>query len=306
MSDIAHPLFPNDNDEAPPEIGFIHVIRHEPSGRKIQYPKAFQPDELVSHEQIVAMFGGGNYELVARDFGNKISRRTRIQLDGKSKSMALNPDVEDDDDDEEPEAKATVVQPPALSEGILGIIMHSSTQQMQLMQENSRQQQEASRQQMQLMLAMLQREPKQDNLVPLLGILGPMIMEAIKMLAASKGDKVGTKEILDFIQLGVELRGGAAEATKAAAGDDWMSTAKQFIDALNAGKAVGPIGPGQFPPAQQEQFQPDQFPEVSQQPVPIRVQRRRVVTVAPPTQRHPESTHEEIDPNAEHKSGTGQ
>lgn len=74
----AHPLFPaNDPDDDPPEVFKILVKR---DGK--QFPRAFDPEELTSLEQIYDTWGGGTYELTARD-RRAISAKQFVTLPGK-------------------------------------------------------------------------------------------------------------------------------------------------------------------------------------------------------------------------------
>ena len=95
----AHPLFPIE-DGAPSwkrEIGWIYVYRQEGSIQK-SAPRPFGADELTSEEQIADLYGGGAYELVARDPDRaRIVTRRRLTLDGRSRPM-VEAQQEDDRD----------------------------------------------------------------------------------------------------------------------------------------------------------------------------------------------------------------
>src|SRR4030095_17081285 len=106
MTTEAHPLFLNENDEAPPEIGYIHIVRYEgsfSSARKITMPKQFSAEELTELEQIFDLYGGGHYELIGRDIGNqRITARRRYTLPGPSKSIVIETEGEEIEDEETP------------------------------------------------------------------------------------------------------------------------------------------------------------------------------------------------------------
>ena len=284
MSDHAHPLFLNENDEPPPEVGFIHIIRWE-NGGKTHVPKAFTAEELQSLEQIKEMYGGGNYELIARDYNNRISRRIRVNLPGKPKPLS-----EDEPEDETEEnnsrnysAPVPVPQNPFPIEGIMGMFMHSMTTQMQMQQAQQQQQMqmqmaqaEAARQQAaeqtKMMIAMMTANKGQD-MTPILVAMMQNSAEMFKMML-TKGGGMGSSEILEAIQIGTNLVKGAQEGAGAKSGslEELVAT---FLAGLQQAKNAPPGGmlpPGMIPGVA-TQAQPQE------QPIPR--PRRRVVEVAP-------------------------
>lgn len=64
-ADEGHPLFTPDDGSAPP-VGKIYVSRGG-----ISCPRTFVGEELQSREQLYSMFGGGTYQVRARDPENK-------------------------------------------------------------------------------------------------------------------------------------------------------------------------------------------------------------------------------------------
>lgn len=81
---IAHPLFPLDDSEAevPAVVATIHVRRFE-GGDWQTVPAAFAPDQLTSWQQVWQEWGGGKYELVARDSHGRITARVTSVLPGE-------------------------------------------------------------------------------------------------------------------------------------------------------------------------------------------------------------------------------
>jgi len=83
---MGHPLFPIDpqkDDEHEKEIARIRVSRWY-RGTQKWCPRLYGADELRSHEQLVELFGGGTYELIALDEGGEtIIARRRFNLPGK-------------------------------------------------------------------------------------------------------------------------------------------------------------------------------------------------------------------------------
>lgn len=87
-----HPLFPpGDDDESPPDIGKITVCRKE-GARNVTIPRQFEPEELVSLEQIHESFGGGTYELFGRTLnGKRIAAKRVYELPGPSRPLTGEP-----------------------------------------------------------------------------------------------------------------------------------------------------------------------------------------------------------------------
>jgi hypothetical protein len=87
---IDHPLFPPaDEADEGPDVGFIHVVRHE-GGQPAWCTYLFTAEELVGLDQIYALFGGGNYELVARTTSKGgFVARVRYRIEGPSKPLVM-------------------------------------------------------------------------------------------------------------------------------------------------------------------------------------------------------------------------
>ena len=63
----------------------LHVRRFE-AGRWVAAPQRFEDGELSDREAVRSRFGGGRYEVIARD-GCKIVGRTRFVVDGQSRPL---------------------------------------------------------------------------------------------------------------------------------------------------------------------------------------------------------------------------
>ena len=86
MKTNEHPLFPpTDEDDDPPEVEYIHVSRFE-NGRTPWCAHKFAPEELTELEEIADMFGGGMYELIAKN-GPRISAKRRYEIAGRQKPL---------------------------------------------------------------------------------------------------------------------------------------------------------------------------------------------------------------------------
>jgi len=67
----------------------LHVRRFE-AGRWVGAPQRFEDSDLSDREAIRARFGGGRYEVIARD-GSRIVGRTRFVLDGPPRPLGDEP-----------------------------------------------------------------------------------------------------------------------------------------------------------------------------------------------------------------------
>jgi hypothetical protein len=292
MTTEAHPLFLNENDEDPPEVGFIHIVRYDgpfSANRKIQVPKQFAAEELTDLEQIYELYGGGNYELIGRDYANqRITKRVRITLPGSPKPIVIDTqgeEVEDEEEENKSVKTGMVPPPPGLDmTGILGMLMHSSTMQMQMMQQMAEQRskdqseqtkmqiaqmQESNRMMMQMMM-MNQNKPADNTMAPIIDLLSKMVVGG-----ASKGSSFS--ELLNAIKFGSDLKGNT-EAAKDET--DWESTIGTFLKAFQSAQGGGvpgfPLPPGmQFPPG----FIPQGVMPPHMQPQQQPPMRRRVVDI---------------------------
>src|SRR3990172_2105550 len=84
-----HPLFPAEDETDAPEVGAIHVTRHE-GGSQRWAPRRFAAEDLRELSDIAELFGGGCYELIARSRdGSPITPRRPYTLAGPPLPPAL-------------------------------------------------------------------------------------------------------------------------------------------------------------------------------------------------------------------------
>ena len=100
-----HPLFPHDEGEEAPKIGWIQIRRAEAGAGWVTAPQKYRAHELESEEDLHRMYGGGTYELygratTAKGFMGPITARRTITLAGKSKPLIATPEPEEADEDE--------------------------------------------------------------------------------------------------------------------------------------------------------------------------------------------------------------
>lgn len=77
-----HELFPSQDESPAPVVEKILVTRLD--GGSMKYaPHSFAPEELPDLEALFSLFGGGRYELIARD-AKKITARRAYELAGPS------------------------------------------------------------------------------------------------------------------------------------------------------------------------------------------------------------------------------
>lgn len=100
-----HPLFPHDDGDDPPQIGWIQVRRAEAGAGWVSAPQKYRGHELTSEEDLHRMYGGGTYELfgramTAKGFMGPITARRTITLAGKPKPLVAATEPEEADEDE--------------------------------------------------------------------------------------------------------------------------------------------------------------------------------------------------------------
>jgi hypothetical protein len=145
-----HPLFPpqedDDEDADAPDIQEILIQRKE-DGKWVSGPRVFMPGELTGLPQLFAEFGGGEYQLIARNSIHRIVRRNIVMLPGPKKPMFDTP---------EPVAPKPVANPMMAmmgggggEGGIMGLVM-------MMMQQMMQSQQQAAANQSQMMMAFIQ------------------------------------------------------------------------------------------------------------------------------------------------------
>jgi hypothetical protein len=234
-----HPLFPPMNDsEDSPEVTQIHVTRIE-AGRPVYCPHLFGADELLSLEQVADMFGGGDYELVARD-GKTFSARRRYTLPGKSRPLLIGNSVETNQ-----ETQVNVAVAPAAPQSemmaFLGIITSQQNNMMAMLMKQS----EVSMQTMATVIsaALGGKGGDTSGIIQALQANSNTAMtsqtELFKaVLAAKGGDGVAAaKQILELAAMMKDQHGNNSDKDES---DNIGDTLGQVVEALNmAGRLTG-------------------------------------------------------------------
>lgn len=132
-----HPLFPQDadDDDDTPEVGWIHVTRFEGHKGQVFAPTLYAADQLTGEDQILACYGGGAYELIARNVDkSRISARRRLTLPGTPLPLAP--------ESSPPPSFAASPSPSAAppGEGLLGLILTMMMKSMEMQMSQSQQQ----------------------------------------------------------------------------------------------------------------------------------------------------------------------
>lgn len=225
-----HPLFPADDDGDVPSVGYIHVTRHGAQGQQ-WCARLFAASELSDLAAVHELFGGGLYELIARDPSNKkIVARVRYSLEGRARP--LNP---------EPTPEPTAQQPQQQQSTDLLPLM------LQWMQAQQSAAAEAGRQQTQLMLAMM-ADAKATSAahVEAMGRLHAEFAKSQSELlgrvaTGAKEAGGGTETFIKGIEFAQELAAGAAEA-RAEPDDNTLETLLEGAK-LFAGGSAPPAPP---------------------------------------------------------------
>jgi hypothetical protein len=147
----SHPLFlPATEDDEAPEVTGILVSRMT-NGRYAFCRKKFSPEELTELSQLYEMFGGGDYELHARNSSHVTARRKYL-IDGKSRP--LNPE------EDAPAAVPTIQPVPQAAAGsgnILQLVIALAPLILQWLQMQSAAQAAAQQAQTQMLLAVVNK-----------------------------------------------------------------------------------------------------------------------------------------------------
>ena len=199
---VAHPLFPLDDepesDALPAQVTTIHVRRLEGGDWKT-VPAAFAPDQLTSWEQIWTAWGGGKYELIARDDHGRITARVTEVMPGASRSLVP-------DQPAEPQAHQAPAQaPPALGLDLGGP--------MALMLQMMAGQQSA---QQQMFLAFLERsdraaQQQQQTMATMYGQSSQLMANIFGKMAEQKEAGRPEEVFIRGIETANALRAGAAQ-----------------------------------------------------------------------------------------------
>jgi hypothetical protein len=201
-----HNLFPpNEGNDEGPDVEQIHVTRFSDGGQKY-CAYLFGADELRGLQQIQEMFGGGNYELIARSEG-KVSARRKYSLEGRSLPLVYGTEPRQP----EPQPVTQVIQAPT-----------NSSEMMQFMTMMVQQGQAQAQIQAQAQAAQLASQTQMT-----LGILTAMT----SMITASAGGAAeGTKAAMAAITAAQDRAFAALLQTRGAGGGDLKAYKEGLTD----------------------------------------------------------------------------
>lgn len=225
IGELAHPLFPNDDEDRKDDgevipVSQIQITRME-NGQAVFAPRVRPAAELLSLDQLSGEFGGGVYVLIARHEGRIITRRKYV-IPGKSKPMY-------DEGDSLPESKAPTTAAPldpmsAMMGGqggsLMGLIM-------MMMQQMMQQQAQAAASQTQMFIAMMQgnqqssAEEKQQA--------------RAELQANIERERISSERTMGLMREMMQARGGSGAGEDFTRGVEFMrSFATQQIETLRA------------------------------------------------------------------------
>lgn len=226
----AHPLFPtHDPEDAPAEVGWIHVLRHE-HGVQRYAPRLYEAGELTSLEQIAEWYGGGAYELVAKDSRKaRITDRRKYNLPGRSLPLS-----EHDAPEPVTAAPAPPAPPPDPGAAMMANMMGLMTQIMA-------QQAQSQAQMMAAVVGALQ-SPRQDAGTEVMRAALAQQAELFRLALSERGD--GTEALVKGMELASSYAAGAREAAAEAAGSGGSSDdLAMVIEGVKAFAAMAPPSP---------------------------------------------------------------
>lgn len=275
-----HPLFPCEEDDDDRDISWIRITRCD-SGTWMWVPQRYPADRIMSLEDIHGMFGGGFYELIAKDVNDRyITHRQRYHIPGTSlpliagsegaapvASMSANPTVSG------PTYTVTPPTPPqpSIDTNIIGLMMQMQQQSMQMMMQ-------MSQQQTQMMTAFVAAS-KQDahSLIESMSKHSEAMANSqgqfySAMIAGVQGrQSAPLDQAKDFLSLGLKL-GQSAEPVKVDNSADLMSSLGSVMDVFKT-MASSPIAPPSPPPPlpDMSSFAPPPMPTPTPTPEPAPV-----------------------------------
>lgn len=223
----AHPLFPvHDPEDEPAEVGWIHVLRYE-HGIQRYAPRLYEAGELTSLEQLSEWYGGGAYELVAKDSRKaRITDRRKYHLPGRSLPLSEH------DAPEPPAAPAATIAANAAdpSAAVMSNMMALMTQIMA-------QQAQSQAQMMAAVVGALQ-SPRQDAGAEVMRAALAQQAELFRLALGERTD--GTEALVKGMELASSYAAGAREAAaEAAGGADDLAT---VIEGVKAFASLAPNG----------------------------------------------------------------
>jgi hypothetical protein len=221
---IDHPLFPaSDESNEGPDVGFIHVVRHE-GGQPAWCTYLFTAEELVGLDQIYGLFGGGNYELVARTTSKGgFVARVRYRIEGKSKPLVMP-------NQEQPAVAAAVAMPMQQSgDGGVAAFMPIMAQMMMAMMQQTTA----------VITAAMSRDSDSGKVhVQTMQLLHDRSMqsqaEMLKAVLESKGNGGAASEVVKALREGLELGREMSQHQQDEPDDDggMMNTIGQVAEAF--------------------------------------------------------------------------
>ena len=221
-----HPLFPSETDhDEDRDISWIQVTRWEGGGYKYA-PLVIPADELRGLDELHSMFGGGNFELIARSADKaKITHRKKYSLPGLPKPLA-------------PTEDAPAAPPSQAASAALG-----RDPMMALFAMMMQQQQQAQAQMTQVLIAAMNQKaaaPPADHTT------GPVVkaLPELATRAPAAGGGGSMSDIMRAMELGAKMAqaqaGGGSE-------DDLMQTLAMFLQGAMAQQGGPPGPPGGLP-----------------------------------------------------------
>lgn len=241
-----HPLFPpkDENDAHGPEVAMVNVTRFDSRKGKYLWCRVnFPPEAIQDLEQVYELFGGGDYELIAKLANGRVSSRQKYEMPGAPKPL--------NEDEGEIDQAETAVSPmpagvPTTEGGLLGMAMMmiretreaaSSAQNhlVTMMNTMMNQDRENSRQ----FVTMMQTQANQA-----LQSQGQLMNTTLEIMRNAKPEPA--EGVIRGIEMGVEMVRGQTEANAAAQGAPEPTLPEVLAGVKAVADAIGPqAGNGQ-------------------------------------------------------------
>lgn len=225
-----HPLFPDKDCE----ISWILLTRHEAQGQ-VFHPNRWDPEELQDLNPIQELFGGGVYELIARDERGIVARQ-KYKLAGASKPLVPEPERA-----AAPPAAPVIVSGGSPGDAILQAVLALIPA---MLQSQAAQQagmvamfQAQATQQQQFLTAMMTASKQDSNaLIQAMAELAKSQTATMAEAMRSQGGSAkGGDEVIELLTTGMELGSKMAEKP-----NEMSETISAVVEGIGALRQSGP------------------------------------------------------------------
>lgn len=250
----AHELFPVE-DGSCPDVSYIVVYRYE-NGGKTCCPYLFSGEELQNATLLYQYFGGGKYELVARNGQKRNSARSQLTLPGPGKPLIYPQPEAEEVVDVTPAAATIAGLAPTLGGigPILGAIAPLLISYIQGQQQAQAQQQQQTLMLFQAIMTQSQQSSR-EHIQSMQGLYTAQTQQMAELLKSRtpSGNESSFQDGIAFMTEFLESQKEKIAETNPAGGDDAMKTLEMMMQGMTMLQTLGgasgtpPITPPAIP-----------------------------------------------------------